>query len=130
MKIIQKAIIQKNNKYLILLRSQNAPYFPEHWDFPGGKLEDGEDPFDGIRREVLEETNFIVEPIKVEGVYELDLDNKGENTHRFVVYSSNLISEDFNLSYEHIDYKWATKEEILQLKIEPYLKLFLEEYTA
>jgi ADP-ribose pyrophosphatase YjhB (NUDIX family) len=32
------------------------------WDLPGGFLEEGEEPFDGLRREFREETGLDVEP--------------------------------------------------------------------
>ena len=32
------------------------------WDAPGGFLEEGENPFDGLRRELLEETGLTIEP--------------------------------------------------------------------
>lgn len=128
MKLIQKAIIKKDDKFLIILRSPEAKYFPEHWDFSGGKLEPNEDPFTGIEREVIEETALKVKVLEVIGVYELDLDNAGKNTHRFTVYSTEIISGDVKLSHEHLEFKWATKEEILQLKIEPYMKFYFEEH--
>ena len=108
------------------MRSPKAEYFPEHWDFPGGKLESGEDPFTGMAREVEEETGLRVKPLKVLGVYEFDLDNKGENTHRFTIYATEIISGKLKLSPEHTEQRWATKDEILQLKIEPYFKPFFE----
>ena len=117
MKLVQKAVVKKDNKFLIVLRSPEAKYFPEHWDFPGGKLEPNEKPFVGIEREVVEETALKVKALKVVGVYELDLDNAGKNTHRFTVYSTKIASGDVKLSYEHLKFRWATKEEILQLKI-------------
>lgn len=33
------------------------------WEFPGGVVEDGEDPLDGVRRELLEETGFTTSKI-------------------------------------------------------------------
>ncbi|MFA6253749.1 MAG: NUDIX domain-containing protein [Candidatus Paceibacterota bacterium] len=133
--LIQKAIIKRENKYLIGLRSPNAKYYPLHWDLPGGKLEPNEDPFLGIAREVKEETNLDIKPIKVLGVYEMDLDNKGENTHRFTIYSTEIVSGEVKLSSEHVEQRWVTKEELFQLpksnllndQLEPYFEPFFEE---
>src|SRR3989338_694232 len=119
MKEIQKAVIKRGNKFLILLRSPKAEFFPEHWDFPGGKLELNEEPFSGVEREILEGTGLKVKALKVVGVYEMVL--KGI-PHRFSVYSTRLLlDENVKISHEHLNFKWATKEELLKLKVEPYM---------
>lgn len=128
MKLIQKALIKKGDKYLIGLRSPNAAYYPVHWDLPGGKLEPNEDPFLGIIREVKEETNLDIKPIKVLGIYEFDLDQLGENSHRFTIYSTEIVSGEVKLSPEHLEQKWATKEEILALPIEPYFAPLFKDH--
>lgn len=121
--------MKKGDKYLIGLRSENAKYFPLHWDFPGGKLEPDENPLAGIAREVKEETGLDIQPLEILGVYEFDLDNKGDNTHRFTIYSTEIISGDLTLSEEHIEQRWATKDEICKLKIELYFKPFFKEHS-
>ena len=66
MKIAQKIAIKKKNKFLILLRSRLEHPKPLHWDFPGGRLEDNEDPIAGIKREVKEETCCEVGNLKID----------------------------------------------------------------
>jgi len=39
------------------------------WDVPGGFLEEGEDPLEGLRRELLEETGLTIEPGKFVGAF-------------------------------------------------------------
>lgn len=126
--LVQKAVIKKDDKFLIMLRSPEAKNFPEHWDFPGGKLEPNEDPFAGIEREVMEETSLRVKALKVIGIYEFDFKKISKNTHRFTVYSVEIISGDVKLSFEHSGFKWATKEEILKLKIEPFIESYFKEH--
>ncbi len=124
-KIPQKAIIKKDDKYLILHRSPKAKVFPNYWDFPGGKLEPGEEPFDGIEREVMEETGIKIKAKKVLGKYEMEY--KGDWL-KFVVYQVDVLSElKIELSHEHTEYKWLTKDEILKLKIEPYISMYFDE---
>lgn len=127
MKEIQKAVIKRGNKFLIVLRSPKAIFFPEHWDFPGGKLELDEEPFAGIEREIIEETRLKVKALKVVGVYKMVLK---DIPHRFSVYSTKLPlkNKEVELSPEHTAFRWATKEEILKLKIEPYMIDYFKEH--
>ncbi|AFH48112.1 7,8-dihydro-8-oxoguanine triphosphatase [Ignavibacterium album JCM 16511] len=49
-------LINSNNEVLLLLRDNKPeiPY-PNQWDIPGGKIEDGETPDVTIKREMFEE---------------------------------------------------------------------------
>ena len=58
------AIIEKDGKYLICKRGPggNCPFL---WEFPGGKIEEGESPFEAISREIKEELSAEIEPFEV-----------------------------------------------------------------
>lgn len=47
-------LIRDGDRLLICQRSGRGP-FPLKWEFPGGKLEEGEGEFDALRRELREE---------------------------------------------------------------------------
>ena len=54
MKRVAAALIWKNGKILICQRTRHQP-MPLKWEFPGGKIEEGEQPRDALRRELDEE---------------------------------------------------------------------------
>ena len=54
------ALILKDEKVLIARRSEGDSSVYGMWEFPGGKLEKGEDPFKAIEREIKEELNITV----------------------------------------------------------------------
>jgi 8-oxo-dGTP diphosphatase len=54
------AVVQKNERYLITQRRPNA-VLPLLWEFPGGRVEDGESDADALRREVMERLGADVE---------------------------------------------------------------------
>jgi 8-oxo-dGTP diphosphatase len=130
MRLVQKAIIKKGECFLVLRRSPTAAYFPNYWDFPGGGLEAGEEPYTGIEREILEETGLKAKALQVVGEYELDLDNIGEITHKFTVYAAKVTSDKnkIRLSHEHSGFRWATKPQILNMKIELYMREYFKEH--
>jgi len=54
MKQVVAALIVKNGKLLICQRTRHQT-MPLKWEFPGGKIEEGEQPRDALRRELDEE---------------------------------------------------------------------------
>ncbi|MGA2360992.1 MAG: NUDIX domain-containing protein [Candidatus Aminicenantales bacterium] len=59
------AIIERDGKVLVARRRKDIR-FGGLWEFPGGKLEDGEDPESGLERELLEELGIQV---RIEGFF-------------------------------------------------------------
>ena len=53
----------------VLLAKRRVDPREGFWDLPGGFLEEGEEPLDGLRREFREETGLEVEPVDFLGVW-------------------------------------------------------------
>lgn len=54
MKRVVAALIWQDGRILICQRTKHQP-MPLKWEFPGGKIEEGEQPRDALRRELDEE---------------------------------------------------------------------------
>ena len=54
MRQVVAALILRDGKILICQRTKHQP-MPLKWEFPGGKIEEGEQPRDALRRELEEE---------------------------------------------------------------------------
>lgn len=57
------AVISKNGKILCAKRSAKMS-MPGVFEFPGGKIEMGENPVDALEREILEELSIEIIPVK------------------------------------------------------------------
>lgn len=53
-------LLNSNNQVLLLLRDNKIDIpFPNMWDIPGGRIEEGESPENTVRREMNEEMGLV-----------------------------------------------------------------------
>lgn len=57
--LVTAAIIEDKGKFLITQRLKNS-HNGLRWEFPGGKLDFGEDPIDCLKREIMEELGIKI----------------------------------------------------------------------
>jgi len=72
MKTHAALVLRKDNKILFVQRSMKKKALPGAWAFPSGTVEQGEDVFDTIKREAVEELGVEVECEKVMAETNLD----------------------------------------------------------
>jgi ADP-ribose pyrophosphatase YjhB (NUDIX family) len=78
------AIILKRDRVLLVERAKSP--LKGYWSLPGGVLETGEYLQEGIRREVLEETGLVVEPLRMVTIFERIIrDGKGKPEYHYVL---------------------------------------------
>ena len=82
------------------------------WEFPGGKMEEGESPQEALRREIREELDAEIEVGDLLETLEWDYPEFHLTMHCFF---STLLSESVHLN-EHEDAAWLTKETLCTVK--------------
>jgi len=53
-------LVDPHGRVLMQHRSADAAVSPNQWSMPGGRIEEGEQPVEAARREVLEETGLAI----------------------------------------------------------------------
>ncbi|MTT31795.1 NUDIX domain-containing protein [Terrilactibacillus sp. BCM23-1] len=112
--VVAAIIENHDNEILCALRSPSMS-IPNHWEFPGGKVEEGENNFEAIEREIAEELNCVVEA----------RDFFFTNRHEYESFIINLISIKCRLvsgnptANEHSKLIWLKRENLNSLKWAP-----------
>ena len=109
------ALIERDNKFLIAKRSTGDSNVFGKWEFPGGKVESNENEFQAIEREIKEEFELNIKANKflINNICEYPT-----KTVDLRLYECEYISGNFHL-YDHSEYKWVDKNEILNYDLAP-----------
>lgn len=105
-------IIYKDNK-ILLTRRKKEKSMGGFWEFPGGKVEDGESDKDALKRELKEELNLEV----------YDLDFSSENTHNYDKFVIHLMGYkckaklDPGKLTDHDKYEWVGVSELREYNL-------------
>ena len=99
------AIIKKDNKISATQRGYGE--FEGLWEFPGGKIEDGETKEEALVREIKEELNadIIVEK------FALDLEWQYPNFYLYMSCFECVLESDIEL-LEHMGARWLSLDEL------------------
>lgn len=120
-KFATKGIIFKDNKILLITKSDKEDMNPNTIDIPGGRLEYGEKPEDSLKREIKEETGLEIDIIKPSRCWTFI--KKEENFQLVgVTFYCEFVSGEEKLSGEHTDFVWVLPEDIINGKYPDWLK--------
>lgn len=106
------AVIEDNGEILCVQRGSNKlEYISEKFEFPGGKIEEGETLDMTIIREIQEELKMKIVPIEQLPTVEHTYPDFHLTMH---VFRCSCESRMLELT-EHISFSWLTKEELRSL---------------
>lgn len=115
--VVCAIIINNENKVLLCKRKSNKSQ-GNRWEFPGGKIENGETHKEALIREIKEELSLIIEVNDYIGKSEYTY-NKGTKDEYSVTlygYICKLDSEHLKL-IDHSEIKWCNYEEIAKMDL-------------
>ena len=109
-------IIEYNGLILCTQRQDNADKtIALKWEFPGGKIEEGESKESALKREIIEELNISIKDLQPFCDVEYCYPNKLVKMYCYVCKcNSNKITLNV-----HNDYKWLKKEDLESLEWAP-----------
>ena len=125
MKKVVKAIIYKNNQFLLQLRDNSKKIsYPNHWSFFGGEVENNENDEDALLRELKEEIAWMPNKINYYTTF-LDYSTNAEVKLYLIKFESNNTKLNLN---EGQKMKWFRLEDIKTLiKTPSYMYELLNE---
>ena len=99
------------------------------WLIPGGKMEYGEDISETIKREIKEETGLDIYDISVKNAKSVVNPKEYHEKIHFLMIDCVCKTDtaEVSLSDEHIDCKWVTPEEALELDLIKYSREPIEQ---
>lgn len=118
-------ILNGKGKFLLIKRSPNDYYASGLWEFPGGKLDEGQDLTNALEREVIEETNLLVLPTTRIAYTESSVIPKGKYKglpYVVIIGIGKMIGGKLKLSEEHTDFKWVTLKEAFEMPIKDEIR--------
>lgn len=121
---VAAAIIKTQNQIFATQRGYGP--FKDGWEFPGGKIEEGETPEQALIREIKEELDTEIEIGELVDIVEYDYPDFHLTMHCFMctIKSGDLVLK------EHEAAKWLTKETLYSVDWLPADKDLIDKLHA
>ncbi|AJG91371.1 (deoxy)nucleoside triphosphate pyrophosphohydrolase (plasmid) [Bacillus tropicus] len=112
--VVGAVIFNERNDVLCALRSPKMS-LSNYWEFPGGKINEGEMPQEALIREIKEELGCLISVgEKIE-----EVDHEYENIIVHLATYKAYIESGIPKALEHADLKWVQIKKLLELKWAP-----------
>ena len=104
-------------------RRKTSDYLADKWEFPGGKIKDGETPQECLKRELKEELNIQVSVGRClgESIY-----HYAHGTIQLIVYQTFWEKGALQLN-DHADYCWVSANRLTGFDFSPADQKFVDQ---
>ncbi|MBZ0303283.1 MAG: NUDIX domain-containing protein [Anaerolineae bacterium] len=108
---------------LLMKRAAHKRVFPNQYNGVGGHIERDEDPYQGARREILEETGLDVHDLRLRAVYHVDA---GAATGILLfVFTGTSVQRKFASLTDEGTLHWIARKDLCQLDLVEDLPIIL-----
>lgn len=114
------AAVVARDDYFLLCRRPSHKRHGGMWEFPGGKIEEGESDFDAARRELVEELGVTVVSVSSPRFSVAD-----PGSH-FVIEFMTVEIDGLPRCIEHSEIRWVSLPELPHLELAPSDRRFVE----
>lgn len=123
---MNRGLIVKDGRVLLLRRHMSLRNNPGMWEFPGGKNDPREDDTVGLLRELWQETGLFVlidftAPLHVEERVIPDGELAG-TLHVTQFWSVIPLTKDVSLSDEHVTFVWCELDQVDTFDLAPVIR--------
>jgi len=124
---LSSAIIKDKKGRILLIKRSGTKSYKGYWQLPEGKLEDGENPQDALKREIKEELGVEIRSMKLLKIAASPIEAKGiKYLACRAMFLTKILHQDFKLSTEHSEYRWFGPDAIKSAKLLPGTHQILE----
>lgn len=115
------AVVMHKGRVLLVRRSEHERFLPRVWGVPCGKLEPGENPEDGVLRELKEETGLLGQVVRKVGESSFLSEYQGREIKNWQDnYLVRPLSRHIVLPEPDQRYAWLTPAELTSVDIDAY----------
>ena len=107
-------VVNKMGQVLILKRASHSAAYPNHWNFPGGSLDEGETPSEAAIRELREETGLMVSK-----PYLNHFETRTLPKITIYYFITGEYQGQVAINSESSDYKWVSLKELEEFNMIP-----------
>ncbi len=125
--VLRGVLKDARGRFLLMRRSAKSKGWPGKWEFPGGKVDRGEELTHALIREWKEETGLDVVPSACLDVYDWE---RARDRILYFVFRVRAKSFRVRKSPEHDDSGWFTPAQMKKLDVAPSLERIVKTLCA